>query len=272
MSNDFDFANEFYKKVEDLQIDWNIKGLIAEDSRIYALGSDSKILGRVFEILAAPIIKMIADEHGYLFKIPTSQNTYPDFTLTETEESTKKIAIDVKTTYRKRSFNYTLGSFTSYLRNNTKNIHYPYNQYDEHYIIGFVYTRNDRAIEGDIVPIEDLNILDNPYNDVEFFVRRKKEITGEKKGSGNTDNIGSIKFSSSDEFHVKQGPFTDLPDFMYLHYWKNYPKYTESPKRYIDIPTYFLWLEANRDSIEDAEKLISYKPIYEKWMNNNYLI
>ena len=76
---------------------------------------------------------------------PEKQNHYPDFTLMRGEADEEKIALDVKTTYRKRGprFDYTLGSYTSYIRPETesKNIHYPYSEYREHWIIGFVYNR-----------------------------------------------------------------------------------------------------------------------------------
>lgn len=59
---------------------------------------------------------------------------------------TDKIAIDVKTTYRrniKDKFNYTLGSYTSFIRpgNEKKNIVFPFNEYATHLVIGYVYNR-----------------------------------------------------------------------------------------------------------------------------------
>lgn len=262
-----DFATEFDKKVEELKIDWNIKGLLAQDSRVYAIGDDSKLLGRVFEILAAPIIKEIAEEHGLILKIPEKQNTYPDFTLMESEDSNEKIAIDIKTTYQagKRKMGYTLGSFTSYLRDNTKNIDYPYNQYSDHIIIGFVYTRNPDAEEGHITTLDQLDSLDNPYTNVDFFVRKKVDITGQGKGSGNTDNIGSISGYSADDFKTKSGPFAFLPEELYLHYWRNFPKNTEQPKHYLNLKTYFEWLDNNKDNINNAEYLLNYKTQYQEW-------
>lgn len=270
MTKDFDFASEFYQKVKDLNIDWNIKGLIASDKRVYAIGDDSKLLGRVFEILAAPIIKEIAHEHDLIVEIPEKQNTYPDFTLrpaSSREGDKDKIAIDVKTTYREgnKKLKFTLGSFTSYLRNNTKNIHHSYDQYQDHIIVGFIYTRNLEAEEGFITDLDHLESLDEPYLNVDFFVRNKIDITGEKKGSGNTDNIGSIAVNSVDDFKNKKGPFANLSEELYLHYWQNYPKYTQADKQYTNLDSYFSWLENEKDNIKDAEKLLDQKVSFEEW-------
>lgn len=276
-SNQLNFIEEFYKKVEEMNIDWNIKGLIDDNQNVYAIGSDSKLLGRIFEIISAPVIKKIAEEYGYIVKIPEKQNTYPDFTLMRSEDDIKKIAIDIKTTYKegKKKLGFTLGSFTSYLRNNTKNIEFPYNQYKEHYIIGFIYERNNNAEEGQITNYDELSILDSPYSNVDFFVQKKINITGQKKGSGNTDNIGSINVKSIDEFKNANGPFASLPESLYLHYWRNYPKYTQSNKHYIDLDSYFEWLETvieeekDPSIVAEAQEVYQYKKLYQDWKNEN---
>lgn len=273
---EFNFIEEFYKKAEELEIDWNIKGLIGSEQKVYALGNDSKLLGRVFEIIAAPIIKEIAAEYGYIVRIPNKQNTYPDFTLMKSEEDTEKIAIDVKTTYKElnKRLGFTLGSFTSYLRNNTKNIEFPYNQYKSHFVIGFIYERNNEAEEGQITTIDEVSTLHSPYHEVEVFVQNKLNITGQKKGSGNTDNIGSILVRSLEEFQNANGPFTNLPERLFLHYWRNYPRYTQLNKHYLDLNSYFEWLEisieneTDPDKLEELNDLLNYKQNYLDWYAN----
>lgn len=275
---ELNFIDLFYRKVEELAIDWNIKGLIASEEKVYAIGNDSKLLGRIFEIISAPAIKAIADEHGYIVKIPDKQNTYPDFTLMRSEDDDQKIAIDIKTTYKlgNRKLNFTLGSFTSFLRNDTKNIQYPYSSYKEHYVIGFIYRRNTEAEEGSIVTYKELDSLITPYVDVDFFVRKKKDINGQKKGSGNTDNMSSIVCRNVNEFKEFNGPFSNLPEKLYLHYWRNYSKYTESPKDYINLDEYFDWLERslNDTTLPEATRsqnqdLLNYKQTFLDWKNSN---
>ncbi len=272
----FDFISEFYEKVKNHDIDWTIKGLLGSNNKVYALGSDSKLIGRIFEIISAPIIEEIAKEHDLVVQIPEKQNTYPDFTLMRSTDDKEKIAIDIKTTYKEGNsqLGFTLGSFTSYLRNNTKNIEFPYDQYKEHYIIGFVYERNSQATEGEVVTLNQANALIPPYLNVEYFVQKKINITGETKGSGNTDNIGSIKGKNIEFFKEGNGPFSVLPYKVYEHYWRNFPKNTESPKHFTDLPSYFTWLEEKLNIEQNEEQkqffteLLGHKITYETWKAN----
>jgi hypothetical protein len=259
------FINEFYKKVDELKIDWHVKGLISPSKSIYALGSDSKLVGRIFEIITAPIIKAIAEEHNYIVVIPEQQNTYPDFTLMRDENDRKKIAIDVKTTYKleNRVMGYTLGSYTSFIRNNTKNIQFPYNQYKEHYIIGFAYKRNNNAKEGEICDINKIDYMDFPYTDVEFFVQTKKNISGDKPGSGNTENIGSFGTNNFNDFQKGNGPFSNLPNEVFNHYWANYPRYRNREQgNYQNLVEYFDWLDRIKHPYS------KYRKEYDNWLDN----
>ncbi|MFD0944690.1 type II restriction endonuclease [Savagea faecisuis] len=238
--------DELYQEVENLQIDWSVNGLIDANESIYSLGHDTKLIGRIFEILVAPAVKTYAEKHDLKYEIPSKQNIYPDFTLSKSNG--RRIAIDVKTTYlqknlsgENRSFQYTLGSFNSFLRDNTKNIHYPYDQYDIHLVIGFLYERNPESKEGIIVNgVKHLQELPSPVKNVQYFIQHKYKISGDKPGSGNTENIGSIK--SNDLLHFKQGkgPFSELGESVFEDYWRNYPRYRTSEKRkYTDLESYF---------------------------------
>lgn len=51
--------------------------------------------------------------------------------------------------------------------------------------------------------IKDLRKLPVPYKDVEVFVQEKYKISGDKPGSGNTENIGSFKTNRM-EYLVKE--------------------------------------------------------------------
>src|SRR5205085_6866269 len=124
-------------------------------------------------------------------EVPDAQTVYPDFTLMTAEDDKAKIAVDVKTTYRRANgmFFYTLGSYTSFLRNNTKNILFPYSTYTRHWIIGFVYSRVPQP-EAATIPLADREKVLSPYKDVECFIQEKYKISGFRPGSGNTTNIG----------------------------------------------------------------------------------
>jgi hypothetical protein len=263
----FDFIEYARSKIESSGIVWEISGLIAKNNDVYTLGSDSKLIGRVFELLSAPLIKEIAKETGYKVEIPAAQNTYPDFTLLTSPEENNKIAIDIKTTYRRskgkngieKGVGFTLGSYGSFIRNDTKNIHYNYSSYAKHYILGFLYDRNDAAIEGQVVKASESANIIPPYLNVEYFIQEKYRIAGDKPGSGNTENIGSFKTNNVELIKKGLGPFSSLGEGVFNHYWVNYPKYRESGG-YKNLKEYFEWLE------QEGHEFASKKSVYLEWL------
>jgi hypothetical protein len=88
-----------------------------------------------------------------------------------------------------------LGSYRSYLLDpkGTKGILFPYSDYKEHWVIGFVYDRNPGCKNVEITNIIEASRLQAPYSNIEYFVQEKHKISGKTPGSGNTTNIGSIK-------------------------------------------------------------------------------
>ena len=75
-------------------VNFNVYGLLDAANKIHTLGTDSKIIGRIFEMLTQPIIEQVAVENGYVLETPESQTFYPDFILMKSKESKEKIAID----------------------------------------------------------------------------------------------------------------------------------------------------------------------------------
>ncbi|MYG38006.1 MAG: restriction endonuclease [Synechococcus sp. SB0676_bin_10] len=216
-----------------VQNGYSLCGVVDRRARIYPLGSDTKVISTLFEIVARQAVMAYAKSVGLQLVEPTKQNYYPDFTLMRNEKEQEKIAIAVKTTYReekKSQFNYTLGSYTSYIRTNEKkNIVFPYSQYGEHWIIGFVYKRSGgkRDMSDRIYSFETLNQIPIPFDDVEVFMQEKWRIAGDRAGSGNTANIGSIDGTIT-EFSAGNGVFNSEEEF--LEYWRGY-KRTERERR-----------------------------------------
>ena len=262
----FDFIKEFNNKVKEKNIDWEVSALAAPNGNLYSLGSDSKLIGRIFELISYNILQEIAEENGYILQPSQSQTVYPDFTLMKNEADKEKIAVDIKTTYR--SFNkygktgryvFTLGSYASYMRDGTKNISYPYSQYSKHYVIGFVYTRNNNASEGEVYKTSEISKIEVPYKDVEVFVQEKYKIAGEKPGSGNTENIGSYKTNNMDYLIKGEGPFSELGLEVFENYWEGYPKFRASHKDYTNLDEYMEFKEKN------GEDMASKRRAYEIW-------
>lgn len=224
-------ASDFYAKMEHVSLD--TYGIIDPSGNIHTLGTDSKIIGRIFEMFTQPVLEEIAAEHGMILETPEAQTVYPDFIMMNRNDPADKIAIDVKTTYidtDQSTIKFTLGSYGSYMRNNTKNIAYQYTDYVKHYVIGFVYKRNGQAQESKIYSYDEREKIIFPYYDVKYFIQEKYRIAGEKPGSGNTENIGS--FSTKNFLDIKNGngPFARL-DRMCLIYTGNIIRNTDHRSR-----------------------------------------
>jgi hypothetical protein len=216
------FITEFDKRVVELGITWEAKGFYASDGRVYPFGTDTKVLSTVFESFCAPLILDIAKSHNYGVAL-AKQTVYPDFTLTPVGKSSDRIAIDIKTTYQEDNspIVFTLGSYTSFLRNGTKNICFPYNEYSEHWIIGFVYERC-AGVASKVYEIQKIEDLACPYTNVRYFIQEKHKIAGTRPGSGNTTNIGSFPTKDINDLKAGRGPFAGKGEEAFEKYWRSY--------------------------------------------------
>lgn len=246
------FREQFDDLVVSTGIDWEIRGLLLKNDRVYVFGSDTKVLSTVFELLCAPLVRFIADKHNYVVE-EAPQTIYPDFTLTTKDDPKRRIAIDVKTTYRRgkagggghRPFRYTLGSYTSFLRNGTKNILYPYTEYDHHWTLAFLYTRAS-IYDGNLdYGLWEREAIPSPYTDVEYAIQEKYKIAGETPASGNTTNIGSFPSVTMDDIREGRGPFRDLGKELCDEYWRNFQKDSRL-RPYTSIAGFLEWRKKER--------------------------
>lgn len=243
--------SSFYEKMAVKKFE--VYGILDSNNQIHTLGTDSKIIGRIFEMFAQPVLEEIAAENGYILKTPESQTVYPDFIMMKSADSDEKIAIDIKTTYvssNHSSIKFTLGAFGSYMRNNTKNIEYKYTDYIRHYVIGFVYKRNDAAQESRAYDFNCREQIVFPYHDVQYFISEKYKIAGDKPGSGNTENIGSFPTRNISDLKDGKGPFHELGQDIFDLYWKYYPKYRTATQNYTSLAGFLEWLPQNIHSVE----------------------
>ncbi len=229
---------------------YTVCGAISFEGVVYPLGSDTKVLSSVFELFTRPIVASIANDYGFELVEPLAQNHYPDFTLMKGRDDRKKIAIDVKTTYIDNpgdTFSYTLGGYTSFMRpgNESKNIVFPFGDYSEHWVIGYVYERVAAKKSGTqkTYSIRELDDVPLPYKNVRVFVQEKWKIASDHAGSGNTTNIGSIT-AHIDGFQQGLGRFSSESEF--LHYWRNYCRTdAERTGKFRNIAEYKEWLKSN---------------------------
>lgn len=227
------FDKKFYTEIDKLYpngLEWGLVGILTKHSQVYTLSYDSKILSGIFEIFCEPIVFKIAEKNGMQLK-KSAQTAYPDFTLFKETKPKEKIAIEVKSTYRKhnkdgnvKKFRFTLGSYRSYLRDpeGRKGILFPYSEYNEHWVIGFLYTRNPECKITEIKQVIEASQLQSPFMDIEFFVQKKYKIAGKTPGSGNTTNIGSISSNRISDFKDGKLGFSSKNEFE--KYWREYKK------------------------------------------------
>lgn len=252
------------------QASWEVLGLLNRRKEVLAFGNDSKIIGRVFEIVIEPVLAKVAEELGFELGQSEEQTVYPDFWFKKSNG--RYIGIDVKSTYRKYKkdgslspFNFTLGAYSSFMRNGTKNIYGNYSDYDSHYIIGFLYSRNGDATNG-VTTLDKADSIMTAYKDVEFFIQEKYKIGGQKKGSGNTNNIATFKSNNIKDFKNGLSYFTYLGEDVFNDYWKHYPLYTDTytikESLYTDLESYFEWLKNNGNEKRGSDLM----HIYNEWL------
>ena len=211
--------------------DWNIKGFIDTHKNIYTISTDTKVLSKILELHLFPSFLEFARQINYTIELATHQNWYPDLTFVNNMNSDIKFAVDLKTTYineDKPAFcnGFTLGSHGIYFinRNSSKNIQYPYNEYAGHFCLGIIYSRvvADSDFEVRTYAIDDLPSIPSVIRDFTFFVAEKWRIASDKRGSGNTANIGSIKRVA--DILTGNGVFAKAGEEIFDNYWANYGK------------------------------------------------
>ena len=141
----------FAKAVTTNEGDWIVKGFVDIYRQIYTVSVDTKIVSKVLELLLFPMFVEFAKQHSLALELCSQQNFYPDLTFID-EQTAKKFAVDIKSTYRineRRVNGMTLGAFTGYFRNreSSKNALYPYGQYAGHFVLGIIYSQTQEAMD-----------------------------------------------------------------------------------------------------------------------------
>ena len=215
--------------------EWSIKGFIDIYKNIYTISNDTKIVSKILEIHLFPKILEFAKNNGYEVVLAEHQNYYPDVSLVKVDNENIKFALDFKTTYRnpKKPFlcnGFTLGSHGTYFedRTSTKNIQFPYGEYQAHFCLGIIYDRKENATidETKTYLINELNSIESVINNFKFFAVEKWKIASDKGGSGNTANIGSI--NNITDICNGNGMFSNLGEVWFDDYWMNFNKITIS--------------------------------------------
>ncbi|MCB9419444.1 MAG: restriction endonuclease [Ardenticatenaceae bacterium] len=90
-----------------------------------------------------------------------------------------------------------------------------------HFCLGIIYSRlSNSDDETKTYPIGELQSISSVISNFQFFVAEKWQIAGDKSGSGNTANIGSI--TKIGDILNSNGMFSRLGEAWFDDYWMNY--------------------------------------------------
>ena len=213
---------------------WTVKGFIDVYRNIYTISSDTKVVSKILEIHLFPRLLAFAEQLGFGLVLADHQNYYPDISFVKLSDPDLKFAVDLKTTYKLESRpdfcnGFTLGSHGAYFnnRNSTKNIQFPYKDYAGHFCLGIIYSRGaqQNIDETRRFHIDELQSIVSVVGDFRMFVQEKWRIASDKRGSGNTANIGSI--NRVDDIIAGNGMFSKLGEGWFDDYWMNFGKITD---------------------------------------------
>ena len=225
------FVDKIIDQVSTDDGQWAVKGFIDIFRNIYTISSDTKIVSKILEIHIFPQILKFAQDNGYKVVLAQHQNYYPDISFVKESDEKIRFAVDFKTTYRRPNKphlcnGFTLGSHGEYFINRTssKNIQFPYASYSGHFCLGIIYDRVDGATidETKVIGINKLKSIASVVKNFQFFVAEKWKIASDRRGSGNTANIGSINRIES--IINGEGMFSKLGEKWFDDYWMNYNK------------------------------------------------
>lgn len=246
MAKVFDLRQILIEAFNKAGIEWRIKGVLNGKGNLYTLSDDTKLISKVFELVSFPIIIKAMEPYIVRWETEERQTVYPDLTLILSGSSPDKIAIDIKSTYRRDTNSvagFTLGSYTAYLRPPyTKNIRYPYTDYREHWVVGFIYSRI-KGVKPEVVSLTDFDKAIAPIENVELIIHEKWRLASDRPGSGNTTNIGSIREIAA--LREGKGTFTRFGirgREIFEDYWRNFDR--NVPRKYTNIEKYLAWRKA----------------------------
>jgi len=184
---------------------WNIKGIVDADDNIYPIPPIPQVISGIFQEITKHKVSKFLKEKYECDIIYGGPREYPEITAMGGKFGNKKIAIDIKTARRvseNKISGFTIGSFAGYFLYPEKKMpgcKFPYGEFAEHWIIGFIYIWNPDA--------DSLHMV----SDVEVIVQPKWRIASKSTGTGTTFAISSIK--DIDKLKKGEGEFKSEKEF-----------------------------------------------------------
>lgn len=207
-------------------IEWNVIGILTSDNKIIPMPPESRIVTVLFQALASPKICAWAKKHGITVEdLVEETRGYPDYALTGGDLEGRQVALDIKSARylgNGKVLRMTLGTYDGYfLHPYEKRLCGGlrcYNDYNEHWVIAFIY---------DWKPKEDTIRM---VNILEKIIAHKWQIASTTSGSGDTANIGGM--SSLENLKELVSEFGSEIEFE--KYWRNYA--IKHPRKGTRIP------------------------------------
>lgn len=209
-------SEELQKELQDsLQpINWNIVGIQCSDGKLIPMPPESRIVTVILQALVSPyIISWAKRREINVEDLVEETRGYPDLALSGGPLGDKLIALDVKSARYSSGDSVsrmTLGTYDGYfLHPHEKRLsggRRCYDDYDEHWVIAFIYKWNPKLTPSDMVKI------------VARIVAHKWQLASKTSGSGDTANIGGL--GSLSALQTRASGFHNEGEFE--RYWRQY--------------------------------------------------
>jgi len=200
---------------------WTTKGFIDDKGRIHKLPDIPQVITGLFQEVAKERVKPFLSRNYHCQIVEGGSREYPEITAFGGELGEGKIAIDIKTTRRvssNRVSGFSIGSYAGYFTHPDKKLpgcKFPYSEFKEHWLIGFVYTWNPNA--------DSLNMVSN----IEVIINQKWKLASKSTATGTTFAISSER--NLDDLRNGRGDFNSSQEFK--NFWRAKGLERESSKK-----------------------------------------
>lgn len=191
--------------------EWDFVGIQTTSGQIIPIPKNSTCITAIIEQKALLILDNFARENYQSTSTrPSTTREYPDIILQNGVFGDNIIAVDIKTARKEgpnRISKLTIGSYAGYFLQPDRKLpgcSLPYNSFNEHWIVAFLYKWNDEEDDEGLV------------TDIECIVNPKWTIASRSTGTGTTKHIGSI--TSLTDLRRGRGAFNSENEF--LTFWR----------------------------------------------------
>jgi len=200
---------------------WTIRGFIDDKGNICDLPDIPQVITGLFQQIAKQRLKPFLRQNYHCEIVQGGAREYPEITAFGGRLGEEKIAFDIKTTRRlsrNRVSGFSIGSYAGYFLHPQQKLpgcKFPYAEFKEHWLVGFVYTWNPNA--------DSLHMV----SDIEVIISEKWKIASKSTATGTTFAISSVR--DLDALRKGEGDFDSSDEFE--NFWRARGLRRESGKR-----------------------------------------